>query len=128
MLQSGLAAFVIAYLPGAVLYRLPIADRHRRAALGVDERLFWYVVLSVAWSLALVLGLAVAHAYRLDRLVALNAIGSVVLLVTYRGALRFGTTRGPFHWTALLPIVLIALCAWRFFPPAEYIIGGRDPG
>ncbi len=29
---------------------------------------------------------------------------------------------------ALLPIVLIALAVWRFFPSSEYVIGGKDPG
>ncbi len=49
---------VIAWLPGAVIFRLPFADRDRRAALDAEERLFWSVVLSVAISLAIVLALA----------------------------------------------------------------------
>ena len=28
----------------------------------------------------------------------------------------------------LIPIALVLLGLWRFFPPAEYVIGGKDPG
>ena len=31
-------------------------------------------------------------------------------------------------WTALLPLAILAIGIWRFPPPSEYIIGGRDPG
>ena len=33
-----LSAIVVGWLPGAVLFRLPIADRSRRAALPAEER------------------------------------------------------------------------------------------
>ncbi len=44
-------ALIIGYLPGAVIFRLPIAERQKRAALAAEERVFWQVILSVAWSL-----------------------------------------------------------------------------
>ena len=48
MMSALLAAFLIAYLPGAVLFRLPFDNRQLRAALAVEERVFWAVVLSVS--------------------------------------------------------------------------------
>ena len=41
--------------------RLPVADRARRAALAAEERVFWHVMISVAWSLAVVLALGAAR-------------------------------------------------------------------
>ena len=31
-------------------------------------------------------------------------------------------------WTALIPLAFIALGVWLFFPSAEWVLGGRDPG
>ena len=47
---------IVCWLPGAVIFRLPIADRDRRAGLDAEERLFWAVILSAAVSLSVVLG------------------------------------------------------------------------
>ena len=55
MLRLILFAIAIAYIPGALIFRWPAWDRDRRAALGADERVFWHVVISLAWSLAVVL-------------------------------------------------------------------------
>ena len=56
MMSALLAAFVIAYLPGAVLFRLPFDNRQLRAGLAAEERAFWAVLLSTVWSVAVVLG------------------------------------------------------------------------
>jgi len=122
------AALLLGYLPGALLYRLPLWQRDRRAGLDAEERVFWHVVLSVSWSLTAVLGLAALDLYSFDRLVALT-VGLVFgLLMTGRGGLLYRATAARITWTAVLPLVLIALSFWRFFPVSEYIIGGRDPG
>jgi hypothetical protein len=127
-MQAILAALLVAYLPGALLFRLPIADRPKRASLPPEERVFWHVVTSLAWSLVLVLTLAALERYRLELLLFINGMLCLILLggmrtrVSYRG----GAARPA--WTIVLPIVLIALGLWRFFPSSEYIIGGRDPG
>jgi uncharacterized membrane protein len=62
MILTAVAALVVAYLPGAVLFRLPVADRDRRAALPAEERLFWHVVISLAVSLTVALVLAAMSA------------------------------------------------------------------
>jgi Dolichyl-phosphate-mannose-protein mannosyltransferase len=119
---------LVAYLPGALIFRLPIADRARRAALGADERVFWHVMLSVAWSGAVVLALAAAGAYRFERLLAIDGMLSALIIVGSRTSLFYrGAALRP-SWTVVLPIILIALGVWRFFPSSEYIIGGKDPG
>jgi hypothetical protein len=41
MLITIASLIAVAYLPGAVIFRLPVADRSKRAALPAEERLFW---------------------------------------------------------------------------------------
>jgi hypothetical protein len=119
---------LIGWLPGAVIFRLPWLDRDRRAALDAEERLFWGVMLSVALSLSIVLGLAIFHRYSLQRLLLADAAVVILCAALARGRLRFGSAARSITWTALLPIALVVIGLWRFFPPSEYIIGGKDPG
>ena len=128
MLASGAAAILIAYLPGALVFRLPVAGRDRRAALAAEERVFWHVVISLAWSLVVVLGLAAINRYQFGVLLGINAVASIAMAATGRRGLAYGGHAPRVSWTALIPIGLILIGLWRFFPPSEYIIGGRDPG
>ncbi|HTK28828.1 MAG TPA: hypothetical protein VL309_04725 [Vicinamibacterales bacterium] len=127
-MATAAAIFLIACLPGALILRVPAGDRSKRAALPADERLFWTVVLSVAWSSAAGLALAAGGWYRFDRLLSINAGLSLVLMLAFRRKLRLGAAR----WTpaALVPLALLIAASWLVFrvPPAEYIIGGKDPG
>jgi hypothetical protein len=119
---------VLAWLPGAVLFRLPWLDRDRRAALDADERLFWAIVLSLTVSHAVVLTLAAAHRYSFPRLIAIDLAIAGVAAAAARLRLRLGSPAGPLRLTALVPAGLVVLTAFRFFPTAEYINGGKDPG
>jgi hypothetical protein len=83
ILISILGGVVVAYLPGAVIFRLPIADRNARAALAAEERVFWQIVISIIWSLGAVMIMAAAGVYRYERLLALN-VGVVDRSVTGR--------------------------------------------
>jgi hypothetical protein len=123
-----LQAFIIGWLPGAVLLRLPVLDRPRRAALAAEERAFWAVVLSLTVSLSFLLALAAAHRYSMGRLVSADAILSVALAALARFDLRFGAAARRPGLAALLPVGLLILGASRFFPAAEYVMGGKDPG
>lgn len=122
------AALLLGYLPGALLFRLPLWQRNTRAALDAEERVFWHVVISVSWSLTVVLTLAALDLYRFDRLISITAGAVFGLLVIGRGGLLYQATAPRVTWTAVLPLLLIGLSLWRFFPVSEYIIGGRDPG
>jgi hypothetical protein len=122
------SALLVAYFPGALLFRLPFAGRERRADLDAGERLFWHVILSVAWSLSLVLILAALEVYRFERLLWINGALSALLVVAGRAGLLYrGAAKRP-SWTLVLPIALVLFGLWRFFPASEYIIGGKDPG
>ena len=118
---SSLQVAVVGWLPGAVLFRAPFADRARRAALDPEERLFWAVILSVAVSLSVVLALAFLDRYTFAapagrrRRVRARACGDRPVRSSARRAAQLATA------AALLPVMLIALAAWRFFPPAEYV-------
>jgi hypothetical protein len=119
---------LIGYVPGALIYRLPMADRGRRAALAAEERAFWAVMISVAISSAVVLALASMEAYSFGALLAVDGIialaiaaaGNVKLL--YRGSAPHPT------FTALIPLAIVLAGLWLYFPAAEYIMGGKDPG
>jgi hypothetical protein len=123
-----LQALVIGWLPGAILLRLPALDRPRRAALSAEERTFWAVVLSLTISLSIVLALAAAHRYSLGRLVAADTVLSILLTMLARFDLRYGPSARRPGLAVVLPIALLLLGASRFFPAAEYVIGGKDPG
>jgi len=119
---------IVAWLPGAVIFRLPIADRDKRSGLDAEERLFWAVIISAAVSLSVVLGLAVAHRYSFERLIVADLGIALVAATAGRFSLRLGANARRPGLGALLPLSLVLLGLWRFFPPSEYIIGGKDPG
>ena len=128
MIATLVALLLVAYLPGAILYRLPLWHRDRRSALDAEERVFWHVNLSIAWSLTVVLALAAAGQYRFEWLLAINGTVAAAMLLIARGRLAYrGKATHP-TWTIVLPVCLIVLGVWRFWPASEYIIGGKDPG
>jgi len=118
----------IGYLPGAVVYRLPLADRARRAALPADERAFWAVILSCTITTLAALALASAGAYTFGRLLAADLAFAAALLVIARGRLRLGPGAAGPSWTIVLPAALVGLGLYLFFPSSEYVMGGKDPG
>jgi len=129
MLRSIAAAFLIGYLPGALIFRLPWGNREQRARLEAEERGFWAALLSVVWSAALVLALALTRGYTFERLCVANLTVSALIAIACRGRLRYGRDEAPgATWSACLPLLLVALGLWLYFPPAEYVIGGKDPG
>src|SRR5688572_26649342 len=114
MLSTIAFLLAIAYLPGAVIFRLPIADRAKRAALPAEERLFWAVILSVALSMTVAFVLAAMSAYSLEWLVGLNVGLAIVLALSSLGDLRLGSVAPWPRWTAGLPAALIAAGVWMF--------------
>ncbi len=123
-----LQLLVVGWLPGAVMFRLPAADRDRRAALPADERAYWTVILSIATSISLLLALAALHRYSFERLLMAELMIAAALAVWARFDLRLGAHARRPRLAACLPLALVLLGAWRFLPPSEYIIGGKDPG
>lgn len=119
---------LIGWLPGAAIFRLPWLDRDSRASLDADERGFWSVVLSVSLSLAIVIGLASFHRYSFGRLLLADSVAVAACLLLGRGRLRLGAAARRVTWTAIVPLAIVGVGIWRFFPTSEYIIGGKDPG
>jgi hypothetical protein len=126
MIQAAASLLVIAWLPGAVLYRFPAWSREKRAALPAEERLFWEVTISLAVSLSIGLAMAAAHRYSFGRLLAADLLVAAGLAVTARFRLRLHGPRPTA--SSLVVVAIVAMGVWRFFPPAEYVIGGKDPG
>ena len=128
MLLALASLVAIAYLPGALVYRLPWADRPKRAALAFEERVFWAVIISTVISTLAALALAAAGAYSLRRLIAVDLGLAAILFISARGRLRYAPAAARPSWSMLLPITIVALGAWSFFPSSEYVMGGKDPG
>ena len=128
MWQSLLACLLVAYLPGAIIFRAPFSERWRRAALGAEERAFWAVFISLSLSSTVTLGLAAAEHYTFERLLAANLAVCLAVTLLARCRLRLEPDAPRPGLTALAPLVLISLGLWLYFPSAEYIIGGKDPG
>ena len=127
MIRLVAAGLLLGWLPGAFALRLPLGDRHRRERLDWDERVFWAVVLSVAWSAGAAFTLAVFGRYSFDRLLLLNAVCVGALALAFRARLRYRDAAGPtIH--AIVPALLFGFALWLYHRPAEYIIGGKDPG
>src|SRR5690349_18803564 len=93
ILISILGGVVLAYLTGAVIFRLPVAARNKRAALAAEERVFWQIVISIAWTLCVVMFMAAAGVYRYERLLAINLGLTIVLLLIARGGLLWKGTQ-----------------------------------
>ena len=127
MIQEAVALVLLGYSPGAMLFRLPYWDRPRRERLDAAERVFWGVVLSITWSLIAAFLLAALHGYSLTRVLTLNAAVTLAALSHWRRRLRFENAPAPGAST-LAPMALLALALWLYPPPAEYVIGGKDPG
>ena len=121
---------LVSYLPGVVIFRVPIGRRDLRASLSTEERLFWHVILSLLLTSSFGLALAAAGWYRFDRLLWLNGTVIMLLVGVFRGRLRLRQSVKRLSFSALVPAALIGIAAFMTLqaPPAEYIIGGKDPG
>jgi len=128
MLHFVLAALVVGYLPGALIFRLPGRSRAFRASLSLEERTFWAVLLSALWSVMVVLALGAVGRYTFARLTTVTVVSAVMLLAGLRGRLRYREAVARVSWSAVVPAILVAGGIWLYSPPSEYIIGGKDPG
>ena len=127
MIATALILLLVAYLPGAAAIRIPAGDRPRRERLDAEERVFWGVVISVAWSLVVAFTLAALHRYSLTRLLEVNGFIVLAVVAGWRDRLRYAAAVRVSP-TAAVPLALLVLCGALYPPPAEYILGGKDPG
>jgi hypothetical protein len=121
-------ALVVGYVPGALMVRWPTVDRPGRAALPAEERAFWAVMLSLTTSCMVAIVLGASGLYTFGRLLWSVGAISAALVVGSGARLRLGSQAVRPGWSALIPLALIALGLWLFFPSAEWVLGGRDPG
>ena len=85
-------------------------------------------MLGAACSLSVVIGLAAVHRYSFRRLLIADAAIAAVLALAARFDLRLGPRAPRPGLSAAIPVALVVLGGAVFFPPSEYIIGGKDPG
>ena len=91
----------ITFLPGAVIFRLPFADRSKRAALPAEERVFWMVVISIIISTTVAFVLAAMSAYSLERLVVVQRRAAASRAGIASGATCASAPNDAFGWTGL---------------------------
>ena len=129
MIWTAFIILLLAYLPGALIFRLPGAERSRRAALSAEERVFWAIAISVACSSVVAFTLAAIGAFQLERVLLINGGISLAIGLLWRTRLRFAGEAPRPTRTAGAPLILVLLAAGIFFfvPPAEYINSDRDP-
>lgn len=127
MIRQWIAALVVAYLPGAAIMRVPWWHRADRARLPADERAFWSVMLSVVLTVSVVMALGLLGRYSFERLIWADGAFVVLVAMLFRQRLVYGDAARP-TWHAAIPIAIVALGVWLYFPPSEYVIGGKDPG
>lgn len=123
-----LAALAVAWMPGALIYRLPYWNRPARASLAAEERLFWAVLLSLLVSLTLVIALAAANRYTFGRVVGADLALSAFIVAGWRERLLLGPGAPRPGLSALVAVALVLVGLALYFPPSEYVIGGKDPG
>src|SRR6185295_4411016 len=112
---------IVAYLPGALIFRIPDRLRARRAQLPADERAFWGALISVAISSLVVLLLAWIGVYTFRRLLAIDLTIAALIVGVFRRRLTYARTAARPHWTIVYPLLLVAIGAALYFPTAEYI-------
>ena len=110
-----------------MLFRLPILDRHRRAALDPAERAFWAIVISATLTLSIALALAAVGQYTWRYVLVADLLVAAIAAVAARKTLMYDATASG-DWWALAPVALVVLSLWVFPPPSEYVVGGKDPG
>jgi hypothetical protein len=72
--------------------------------------------------------MAALHRYTFTRLLIADGLCVTAAAASSRLRLRLGPAAPRPRVTAVVPLALLVLGAWLFFPTAEYIIGGKDPG
>ena len=76
MVRTAFIVLLIAYVPGALIFRLPLAERSRRAALSAEERVFWAVAISLALSSIVAFALAATGRFQLELVIFWSTAGS----------------------------------------------------
>src|SRR5262249_24707348 len=80
-------------------------------------------------SASVTLALASVEQYTFGRLLLTNSLLALALLLGGNDRLRYGAGRAPWPTpTEVFPLLLVLLGLWLYFPGAEYVMGGKDPG
>lgn len=124
-LAAALATTILFFVPGTLIVAL--LNGEDRVRLSFGEQLY----LTIAGSF-LVSGWVALALTEVSRYTPLNAAGAVAILALVGWALTRRRLRFAFGaWDAREIAVVAALLGFTlvaYFPPFEYILGGRDPG
>ena len=85
-------------------------------------------MISVAISSAVVLALASMELYSFRALLVIDGLIALALLPRGTSSCCIAAARRIRTFTALVPLAIVLAGLWLYFPAAEYIMGGKDPG
>lgn len=122
---STLATIAIFFLPGALLVAI-FSGRHK-LSLRLSEQLYLIVAGSVLLSGWVGLALAELGVFSPSSVAIL--VTGIVVAAALAARKRLALSLGAFDWRELgVAAALLGFTLVAYFPPFEYVLGGRDPG
>jgi hypothetical protein len=123
--SSTLASLVIFLLPGFLIVSVFAGSKRIRLSLG--EQL--YLVLAGSLLVSGWVGLLAAELGLFSPAHVAFIVAGLTLCGAFAMRKRMAFRLGPFRWEELLVAVcLLGFAIMVYYPPFEYILGGRDPG
>ena len=125
-LIATIATLILFVAPG-VLFVAVLGGSKKRVALSLGEQL--YLVLSGSLLVSGWAALFLAELGRFSSLSTAAFVGGLVLLGTLFARKRLSFRLGSMGWDEIAVLVcLVGFGLTVYFPPFEYVLGGRDPG
>jgi len=124
-LTATVATVVLFFAPGVLL--VAALGGSKRIALSLGEQL--YLVVAGSLLLSGWMGLLLAELGLFSSLNTAALVGGLVLIGALLVRRHLSLRPGPLGWDELAVIVcLVGFAITVYFPPFEYVLGGRDPG
>ena len=125
-LIATIATLILFFAPG-LLFVAALGGSKKRVALSLGEQL--YLVLSGSLLVSGWAGLFLAELGRFSALSTAALVGGLVLLGLLLARRRLSFRLGSMGWDEIAVLVcLVGFGLTVYFPPFEYVLGGRDPG
>jgi len=125
-LLSTVATLILFFGPG-LLFVAVLGGSKQRIALSLGEQL--YLLLATSLLLSGWAGLFLAELGRFSSLSTATLVAGLVLLGILLARRHLSLRPGSLGWDELAVLVcLVGFGLTVYFPPFEYILGGRDPG
>jgi len=124
-LTATVATLILFFAPGLLL--VAALGGSKKTALTLGEQI--YLVLAGSLLFSGWMGLLLAELARFSPANTASLVGGLVLLGALAARKHLALRPGSFRWDELAVLVcLVGFALTVYFPPFEYVLGGRDPG